>query len=391
MTVITGRGRIDALDVLRGVAILGTFGTNVWLFAEPGGPVAWLAAAFTDDGPLETALRTLTNGKFLALLTLLFGVGIELQYRSAVRRGNPWPGRYPVRAAILLAEGFVHYVLVFEFDVLMGYAIASFLVAHLVGRSDRAVRAWAGAVGAVHVAALLAVTALLLVTPDAQASGSASDPALTASWPRQVQLRLEHIALFRAELLLIVPSAVVLFLVGSRLVRAGAFTDAGSRIRRRLVVVGLGVGLPLNALTAAAGPDWFLVDRYLVPPLVALGVLGLGTSLVLRARRGPGPIRRALTAVGRTALSSYVLQNVLAAVLCYGWGFGLAERFGGAGPWFALALWAGVSAVLLVAAPLWLRHVDRGPLELAMHRLFAGAARNGAGSPTSAQSGRHGL
>jgi uncharacterized protein len=391
MTVITGRGRIDALDVLRGVAILGTFGTNAWLFAEPGGPVAWISTAFSERDPLDVALQTLTNGKFLALLTLLFGVGIELQYRSAVRRGNPWPGRYPVRAAILLVEGFVHYVLVFEFDVLMGYAIASFLVAYLVGRSDRAVRAWAGAVGAVYIAALLAITGLLLVTPDAAPSGSVSDPALTASWPRQVLLRLEYIALFRSELVLIVPSAVVLFLVGSRLVRAGAFTEEGSRIRRRLMVVGLGAGVPLNALAAAAGPDWFLVDRYLAPPLVALGLLGLGTTLVLRARREPGPIRRGLTAVGRTALSCYVLQNVLAAVLCYGWGFGLAERF--TGPWFVLALWAGVSAVLLVAAPLWLRHADRGPLELLMHRVygFAGVARNRAGSSSPAQSGRHGL
>ncbi len=243
MTVITGRGRIDALDVLRGIAILGTFGSNAWLFAEPGGPVAWISTAFADAGPLEIALRTVSNGKFLALLTLLFGVGIELQYRSAVRRGNPWPGRYPVRAAILLVEGLVHYVLVFEFDVLMGYAIASFLVAYLVGRSDRAVRAWAGVVGAVYVAALLAVTALLLAAPDASAPGSAPDPALTASWPRQVLLRLEYVGLFRAELVLIVPSAVVLFLVGSRLVRAGAFTEAGTRIRRRLTVVGLGVGV----------------------------------------------------------------------------------------------------------------------------------------------------
>jgi uncharacterized protein len=140
MTVITGRGRIDALDVLRGVAILGTFGTNVWLFADPGGPMAWISTAFTDRDPLEIALRTVSNGKFLALLTLLFGVGLELQYRSAVRRGNPWPGRYPVRAAILFVEGLVHYVLVFEFDVLMGYAIASFLVAYLVG----AVTGWCG-------------------------------------------------------------------------------------------------------------------------------------------------------------------------------------------------------------------------------------------------------
>jgi uncharacterized protein len=293
MTVISGsgRGRIDALDVLRGVAILGTFGTNVWLFAHPGGPVAWMSQVFVAGDPVDVVLRTLTNGKFLALLTLLFGVGIELQYRSAVRRGSPWPGRYPVRAAILFAEGLVHYVLVFEFDVLMGYAIASLVVAYLVGRSDRAVRAWMGVVGGIYVAVLLAVTALLVATPEEAASGSAPDPTLTASWPHQVQLRLEHAALLRAEIVLIVPSAVVLFLVGSRLVRAGAFTPDGAGVRRRLVAVGLGVGVPLNALTAAAGPDWFLVERYVAPPLVALGLLGLGTTLVHRARRGPGPLR----------------------------------------------------------------------------------------------------
>jgi uncharacterized protein len=373
MTVISGsgRGRIDALDVLRGVAILGTFGTNVWLFAHPGGPVAWMSQVFVAGDPVDVVLRTLTNGKFLALLTLLFGVGIELQYRSAVRRGSPWPGRYPVRAAILFAEGLVHYVLVFEFDVLMGYAIASLVVAYLVGRSDRAVRAWMGVVGGIYVAVLLAVTALLVATPDEAASGSAPDPTLTASWPHQVLLRLEHAALLRAEIVLIVPSAVVLFLVGSRLVRAGAFTPDGAGVRRRLVAVGLGVGVPLNALTAAAGPDWFLVERYVAPPLVALGLLGLGTTLVHRARRGPGPLRRGVTAVGRTALSCYVLQNVLAAILCYGWGFGLAERFAGAGPWFVLALWTAISAVLLVAAPLWLRHAEKGPLESLMHRVYA--------------------
>ncbi len=390
MTVIignAGQGRIDALDVLRGVAILGTFGTNVWLFAGPGGPVAFRSSSFADGGPVETALRTLSNGKFLALLTLLFGVGIELQYRSAVRRGTPWPGRYPVRAAILFVEGLVHYVLVFEFDVLMGYAIASLLVAYLVGRSDRAVRAWMGAVGAVYVAALLAITALLVVSPDV-AAGSASDPTLTASWPRQVWMRLEYFALFRAELVLIVPSAVVLFLLGSRLVRAGAFTPVGARIRRRLMVVGLGVGVPLNALAAAAGPDWFFVDRYLAPPLVALGLLGLATTLVLRARRQPGPLRRGLTAVGRTALSGYVLQNVLAAVLCYGWGFGLAERFAGAGPWFVVALWSGISIVLLVAAPLWLRHFTRGPLELAMHRMYPRQPARSGGVKLPSEPGR---
>jgi uncharacterized protein len=57
-----------------------------------------------------------TNGKFLALL---FGIGLELQYQSARRRGTPWPGWYLWRAALLFVEGLLHYLLVFEFDVLM--------------------------------------------------------------------------------------------------------------------------------------------------------------------------------------------------------------------------------------------------------------------------------
>ena len=36
-------GRIAALDVLRGVAILGTFGTNVWAFTHPQGVTGFLA------------------------------------------------------------------------------------------------------------------------------------------------------------------------------------------------------------------------------------------------------------------------------------------------------------------------------------------------------------
>jgi len=37
-------------------------------------------------------------------------------------------------------RGLLHYVLVFEFDVLMSYAVTSMLVAYLIGRSDPAVR-----------------------------------------------------------------------------------------------------------------------------------------------------------------------------------------------------------------------------------------------------------
>jgi uncharacterized protein len=379
-TLPVQRSRIAALDVLRGIAILGTLASNVWLFAVPGGALALFSGALVTADPVESGLRLLSNGKFLALLTLLFGVGIELQYRSAVRGGARWPGRYPLRALILFVEGFLHYLLVFEFDVLMGYAIGSLVVAHLVARSDRAVRVWTGVVAGGYVAIVLALTALLVAEPDGPAAALTVDASGTASWPAEVAARLQYLPLFRIELLLIVPSTIVLFLVGARLRRAGAFADtaAGTRLRRRLMVVGFCGALPLNALTTFAGLDWFLVDRYLLPPFVALGLLGLVTTVVLHARRGPGPLRHGVAAVGRTALSCYVLQNVLASALCYEWGLGLASRLADARPWWVVGLWAGICAVLLVAAPLWLRRFDRGPLELVAHRLYASRRAPGA-------------
>ncbi|MFC5826416.1 DUF418 domain-containing protein [Nonomuraea insulae] len=352
--------RIDALDVLRGVAIMGTLGTNIWIFTSPGGALEFLQ--FGDGaGGVETFLRFLSNGKFLGLLTLLFGVGLELQYRSAARRGLRWPGRYLWRAALLFAEGVLHYVLVFEFDVLMGYAITSVIVAYLIGRSERATTAWMIAVGTLH----LAVVGLITLALTTGQGGVTALPAPPRGWLDQVAFRLENVALFRSELVFIVPMGIVLFLLGARLMRAGVFDERGAKLRGRLMAAGLGLGVPLNLATSFAGPDWFMVDRYLAAPLVALGLLALVTSVVLGMRGAPGVLRRGITGVGRTALSCYVFQNLAASVLCYDWGLGLAGRLDGLRPWWVPVAWAGICLLFMVLSSLWLRRFDRGPLELA--------------------------
>ncbi|MEV0612556.1 DUF418 domain-containing protein [Nonomuraea sp. NPDC050404] len=354
--------RIDALDVLRGVAIMGTLGTNIWIFTAPGGALEFLQ--FGDGGSaVETFLRFLANGKFLGLLTLLFGVGLELQYRSAVRKGMRWPGRYLWRAALLLAEGVLHYILVFEFDVLMGYAITSMLVAYLVGRSERVITAWMVAAGTLLVALVGLATLALTAVPAGGGGGAA--PVYPASWLDQVWLRLDNAIVFRMELVFIVPLGTVLFLLGVRLMRAGVFDERGARLRGGLMVAGLGIGVPLNLVTSFAGPTWFMIDRYLVAPLVALGLLAMITSVVLGLRGEPGPLRRGLTNVGRTALSCYVFQNLAASVLCYNWGLGLADRLDGLRPWWVPVAWAGICLLFMGLSTLWLRRFERGPLELA--------------------------
>jgi uncharacterized protein len=77
----------------------------------------------------------------------------------------------------------------------------------------------------------------------------------------------------------------------------------------------------------------------------------------------PGFLTRGLSSVGRTALSCYVLQNLLCMLACYGLGLGLAERFGDSGPWWVMGLWGAVCVLLVVGSTLWLRRFSHGPLE----------------------------
>ncbi|MFG3532958.1 DUF418 domain-containing protein [Streptomyces sp. NPDC047917] len=366
--------RLRLLDVLRGVAILGTLMTNVWIFTGPG--AEW-GALRSSSGELsfgsladavEGTFNILANGKFLSLLTILFGVGLAIQFRSAERRGQPWPGRYRWRALFLFGEGAVHFVLVFAWDVLMGYAVTALLVAWLLTRSQRAQRRVMWWALGTHLTLLGLLTAALLALPDTEDGGTVSrevvDLYAHGGYLDQVAFRLENAVALRMEPVLTFFLLVFLFLLGVRLLRAGAFgaDAAGRRLRARLLAWGLGLGLPLNVAAALGGPDLFALDRYGTAPVLALGYIGLIGALVDRVRR-PGPLMTGLTSVGRTALSGYVLQNVLCVLVSYGIGLGLAERLDDTGPWWVVGLWAAVCAVLMVGSTLWLRRFSAGPLE----------------------------
>ncbi|MER6197750.1 DUF418 domain-containing protein [Streptomyces sp. NPDC001586] len=373
--------RLPLLDVLRGAAILGTLMTNVWIFASPGSEWSVLQGGLGAPDPLadpsaahlaETVFRFLADGKFLSLLTILFGVGLAIQYDSAARRGEPWPGRYPRRAAFLFLEGTVHFVLVFAWDVLMGYAVTALLVAWLLARSEKVRRVAMWTAGGLHLALVALVTLGDLAGP--ASAPEAPDPEAVrlyahGSWADQIAFRLDHALALRIEPVFSFGLLVFLFLLGVRLHRAGAFapTAAGHRIRVRMAAWGLGLGLPLGAAATLGGSDFFFLGRYGTAPLIAVGYIGLiGCALDRFRVRGAD----ALGSVGRTALSCYVGQNLLCMLLCYGIGLGLADRLGGSGPWWVMGLWAAVSLTLIAASRLWLRRFERGPLEAVQHRML---------------------
>lgn len=364
-----GSSRLASLDVLRGIAILGTLGTNIWIYTHPEGLIGYING--TPDSEwrgVEIGLQLATQGKFLGLLTVMFGIGLALQQSSAVRAGQRWPGSYPWRAALLLLDGIVHFVLMTEFDVLVGYAITGWIVSYLLATSPRTQRRVIAAAAAVHVTLLALVTVALFTLPRGAAPAALDpNPYADGSWWDLVLFRLDHVLLFRLETLFIFPMSIALFLVGARLFHAGVLEERGTHLRRRLMVAGFGVALPIDVAleVSGAGGSGLLLARYGAAPIVALAILAaVAEFYARRPGRQLGIPGRRLTEVGRMALSCYVFQNLVASTLCYGWGFGLAamtpaeQRVP-----VTVAIYLVVAAITMTFANIWLRRFDRGPVE----------------------------
>lgn len=354
---------------MRGVAIIGTLGTNIWLFSHPWGLLGMLSdPVLPGSGDVaataQLSLMALTQGKFLALLTLTFGVGLAIQHDGAATRGTRWPGRYLWRAALLFLDGVINYVLIAEFDVLMGYAVTAAVVSWLLLTRPRTQRILIVTVGLVHVLMMTALVALVALEPagggpDLPAEGS---PYATESFLGLAAFRLQNALVFRAEPVLIGLLTLAMFLIGVRLHRAGLFGTDGASLRRRLMIIG-GVAAPIDFLLGVfGGIPGLLAERYLVAPFVALGLLGLLVELC--ARRGVGGwFARRMTEIGRVALSAYILQNLVGGALFYGWGFGLAQATVDWRVPVTVVAFLLIAAVVALFAHLWLRRFALGPVE----------------------------
>lgn len=124
---LAGDQRIEALDVVRGFALLGIFLMNIEWFSRPistmgqGMPrgltgVDWLASWF---------VTYFVQGKFWMIFSLLFGMGFAVMLVRAERAGRPFIRVYLRRILALAVFGAVHYIYLWDGDILFSYAVAA--------------------------------------------------------------------------------------------------------------------------------------------------------------------------------------------------------------------------------------------------------------------------
>jgi uncharacterized protein len=137
---ITVRERIQALDVIRGFALIGIFLMNIEWFTRPIVDLG-TGVDVTQTGLSYAAswfIYTFVQGKFWTMFSLLFGMGFAVMLTRAEDNRRAFVTPYLRRIAGLFLFGTMHYVMIWTGDILHNYAITALVLLMIVTQSWKA-------------------------------------------------------------------------------------------------------------------------------------------------------------------------------------------------------------------------------------------------------------
>ncbi len=401
--------RIDAIDTLRGFALLGIFVMNITGIAFPfaayfnptvyGGPTGLNFAAWV-------FAHLFFELKMMGIFSMLFGAGVVLMAERAEAAGRPFARIYYRRIFWLLVIGLVHAYFIWHGDILVTYALCGFLLYLFRRRSPRALIITG--ISVLLFGALLiggggfAQSKLRNVVGEIEAKVAAGEEmtprrqglvdqwnglrrafaptpeeirdsieTMHGDWRGVLHANVEESISMHTEAVpfMLFWRALALMLLGMGLMKSGVLTAQRSRaFYRKWAIAGFGIGLPLIGvgIWQWSRHDFdfiasFMTDQhynYFGSVLVSLAYVGV---VMLACQSGVLPgLRRRLSAVGRMALSNYLLQSILGVAIFWGYGFALFGRVERFDLWgFILGIWI----LQLLWSPWWLRRFQFGPAE----------------------------
>jgi uncharacterized protein len=371
-----------AIDILRGLALVGVMAINVVFefrvsifrqFLPSFGTMSRLDGTFMvgswprlsaflmtlfGDSPFNRGVEALLDRaismKAFALFSLLFGIGLAMQFERLD------PGRRTIlllrRLLALLLFGLVHLILIWNGDILTEYALAGLLVLPVLFAPR-----WLLAISSFALLGLYFTGLLTWLVPLPEAAWLArrvSEATLTygsGSFSDILAFRIHEIGAIAPLHLWIFPRTLGLFLLGAFIWRSGVLRRTGELSGWFFVA-----GLAALIASIDAGPS-------LAPVTLALGygaiIIGAAsTSLGARSLRWAAPL-------GRMAFTNYLMQSLIFSAVFYGYGFGL---FGKLSVSAALGLGIMVYIAQVFASRWWLTHFNFGPVEWLWRTLMYG-------------------
>ena len=374
--------RILFIDILRGMALFGILAANMRAFFAPQmvyGNIGLLYRG-TADLWVQGIINALIQVKFITIFSFLFGMGFAIQMSRAEQRGARFLSFYPRRLLALAFFGLVHGILIWHGDILLTYALSGAMLLLFRKCRQKTLLWWAG--GLISLPLVLSgVFACIYYSrfrpqwmnpkpPDmnkvhwliqAYSQGNFRQ-VMAANWYQWLHmLPTQFFAIYLLSL----------FLLGMWVWRSGVF-DRLQELRPVFVRVCawcLPIGLALNiyiAVVLAVMPHdrptpaaWIAQSLYMPGAhILSAGYVSGVVLLYLNAdwRRWLTPF----AAVGRMALTNYLLQSVVCTLFFYHL---TSNLYGKVGPAWGLAPTVVLFSAQVAGSNWWLRRYRFGPME----------------------------
>lgn len=375
--------RILFVDVLRGAALFGILAANMRGFSAPLDIYDRINLLFPGhaDQIVQRFIDVFISGKFVSLFSFLFGIGFAIQMSRAEERGARFMDFYPRRLLALAAFGVIHAIVIWGGDILFAYAVAGALLLLLRKRQQKTLLWWAGSILAVPVvvngvflvlyAYGLRYAWMLPKPPDMKkiqaiiniyAHGTIQQ-MLMQNWLQWKQTILTYLVLSIY--------IVGMFLLGMWVWRAGVVQRLSEYrpVLKRVCKWCLALGIALNVYIAVAlsltPPDkvsywsWFAGILFLPAAHLLAAGYASGMALIFLHERWR-QFLRPFAAVGRMALTDYLMQSVVCTLFFYHYTTGL---YGRVGPALGLLLSVILFAFQVAFSNWWVAHYRFGPTE----------------------------
>jgi len=401
--------RINFIDVLRGVAVLGILLLNIVGMALPD-PAYWDPSGYGGDSGWNLGVffvnSLLFEGTMRGIFSMLFGAGVILftarkeEEGAGLELANAWYRR----TIWLIVFGLFHaYVLIWPGEILYFYGIVGmfifpvrhvapqkllafslflFVVITMLGIHDniKVTRIYEKAIVAEEVLSHGGeLTAdqekdleewnytLTELKPDEETKKEVLENMRSGYFSAVKTMAplsqfIQTIYFFRHGFL----DVLSMMLLGMALFRWKVFHGERSwKLYGLFVLIGYGVGIPVNwfETTTYIADHFSVLSYYRTQQTYEMGRLfttmgHVGLVMLCMKTRLLGFLKRSLAAVGRMALSNYIMHTVIATTL-----FGIFRQYG---QWQRYELYYLVLAIWisqLILSPLWLRYFRFGPLE----------------------------
>lgn len=384
--------RIAAIDIIRGFALIGILLVNLKYFAHPAmyqfviGENIWEGF----NGFIDSAIFILAEGKFYTMFSFLFGLGFIVFMDKAMKKSPRPKLLFARRLFILFIFGVIHAFLIWSGDILIAYAIAGFILLLFYKRKEKTLLVWSGIILSISIIPVLFMVAAfpLMEQIPGEEYSYANEMTMFIN-EIETQIESSYYAYSEGSLLEVMEqrltdttfalsysffaylSIIPMFLLGAYAGKRKILHDVKNHLPliKKVWLISFIIGASMTAVYYINLQQVNFVSPSMHDIYTQVGstignpslMLFYVTSLVLLLQKSMWQrILKPLTALGRMALTNYLMQSIICTFVFYSYGLGL---YGSVTPPFYLLFVVVIIGGQIVLSNWWLKRYYFGPAE----------------------------